>query len=287
MQLRGFAAIVLLVLVSAASAFAYATKPQSKWAKLDGNKIHYYDIGNAKSRDALVFIHGWTCNADFWKDSLEAFPNYRVIALDLPGHGRSDKPKVEYSMAFFARAVDAVMKKAGVKRAVLAGHSMGTPVAREFYRMNPGSTLGIVIVDGALRTFFPKAMADQIVGQMKANYKASSAQFVDGMASIIKDEALRKFIRESMLSTPDYVAISAMEGMADEAIWKEDKITVPVLAVMAQSPFWPKDVKEIFTSIAPNIDFQMWTGVSHFLHMEKPKEFNEQVRGFIVKNKLL
>jgi pimeloyl-ACP methyl ester carboxylesterase len=287
MQLRWFAAIVLLVLVSAASAVAYGAKPQSRWAKLDGNKIHYYDIGNAKSRDALVLIHGWTCNADFWKDSLEAFPNYRVIALDLPGHGQSDKPKVEYSMAFFARAVDAVLKESGVKRAVLAGHSMGTPVAREFYRANPHRTLGIVVVDGALRSFFPKSFTEQFLTQMKANYKASSAQFVDGMASAIKDEALRKLVRETMLSTPDYVAVSAMEGMADEKIWKEDKITVPVLAVMAQSPYWPADIKQIYTSIAPNVDFQMWTGVSHFLHMEKPAEFNDQVRGFIVKNKLL
>src|SRR5688572_15814605 len=185
MRLRGFAAIVLLVLVSATSAFAQSSKPESRWAKLDGTKIHYYDIGNGKSKDALVLIHGWTCNADFWKDSYNAFPNYRVIALDLPGHGQSDKPKVDYSMAYFARSVDAVMRKAGVKRAVFAGHSMGTPIAREFYRMHPDRTLGIIIVDGALRAFFPKAMADQMIGQMKANYKASSAQFVDGMANVI------------------------------------------------------------------------------------------------------
>ena len=288
MRSRVFVSTLFLILTASVSClFAESAKPGSKWAKLDGNKIHYYDIGNKKADNALVLIHGWTCNADFWKDSLNAFPGYRVIALDLPGHGRSDKPKLDYSMAYFAKSVDAVMKRAGVKKAVLVGHSMGTPISREFYRLYPERTRGIVIVDGALRSFFPKAMADQMIGQMKANYKESSARFVDGMAVVVKDEGLRKFIREAMLSAPDYVAISAMEGMADEKIWKEDKITVPVLAVMAQSPFWPPDVKEVFTSIAPNIDFQMWTGVSHFLHMEKPTEFNEQVRGFFVKNKLL
>jgi len=279
--------ILTLSLVLTAVIFAQAAKPESKWAKMDGNKIHYYDIGNSKAKNALVFIHGWTCSVEFWKDNYNAFPNYRVIALDLPGHGQSDKPKVNYSMEYFAQSVDAVMKKAGVKKAVLVGHSMGTPIAREFYRMHPDQTLGIVIVDGALRTFFPKAVADQFIGQLKANYKENSAKFVDGMATAIKDEALRKFVRETMLSAPDYVSISAMEGMADEKIWKEDKINVPVLALMAHSPFWPPDVKDIFASIAPNIDFQMWDGVSHFLHMEKPREFNEQVSAFIVKNKLL
>ena len=287
MRVRGSILVFILVLAGALSAFAQGTKPASKWAKLDNNRIHYYDVGNSKAKKALVLIHGWTCNADFWKESLNAFPGYRVIALDLPGHGQSDKPKISYSMEYFARSVDAVMKDAGVKHAVLAGHSMGTPIAREFYRLHPDRTRGIIVVDGALKTFFPKTFADTFIGQLRANYRENSAKFVDGMAVVITDEALRKQIRATMLAAPDYVAISAMEGMTDERIWKEDKIDVPVLAVMAPSPFWPADVKDIYASIAPNIDFQMWSGVSHFLHMEKPREFNEQVTSFIVKNKLL
>lgn len=289
MKGRSLLAIFVVVLAASICTFGQAMKPEIKWAKLDGNKIHYLDVGGSspKTKDALVLIHGWTCNADFWKDSYNAFPDYRVIALDLPGHGQSDKPRVSYSMEYFARSVEAVMKDAHIKRAVLVGHSMGTPVAREFYRLYPAKTRGIVVVDGALRTFFPKAAGEQFIGQMKADYKASSTRSIDGMLTAVKGNDLRQFIRDAMLSTPDYVAISAMEGMNDEKIWKEDKINVPVLAVMAPSPFWPPDVKEIFTSIAPNIDFQMWTGVSHFLFMERPAEFNEQVRGFIVKNKLL
>ena len=279
--------VVFVLFLAALSTLAQGVKPESKWAKLDGSKIHYYDIGKTRSKGAIVLIHGWTCNADFWKDNYNAFPDRRIIALDLPGHGQSDKPKLDYSMAYFAKSVDAVMKQAGVKNAVLVGHSMGTPIAREFYRMYPEKTRGIVIVDGALRTFFPKAAGDQFIGQMKANYKENSAKFIDGMLAAVKDTNIRQFIRESMVSTPDYVAISAMEGMNDEKIWKEDKINVPVLALMAPSPFWPADVKEIFTSIAPNIDFQMWSGVSHFLFMEKPKEFNEQVSMFVQKGHLL
>jgi len=282
-----FTSTVVFFLAAFVSVFAQGAKPESRWAKLDGNKVHYYDIGDRKAKSAIVFVHGWTCNADFWKESFNAFPGKRVIALDLPGHGQSDKPKVTYSMEYFARSIDAVMKEAGVEKAVLVGHSMGTPVAREFYRMHPERTLGIVIVDGALKTFFPKAAGDQFIGQMKADYKGSSTKFVEGMASIIKDEAIRKFVSDSMLSTPDYVGIGAMEGMNDEKIWKEDKINVPVLAIMAPSPFWPANVKEIFTSIAPNIDFQMWSGVSHFLFMEKPREFNNAVEAFISRNKLL
>lgn len=279
--------LVLAFVVFAAALATAAKEPESRWATLDGNKIHYYDIGSAKAKDALVLIHGWTCSSEFWKDNYNAFPAYRVIAIDLPGHGRSDKPKLDYSMEHFARSVEAVLKRAGVKRAVLAGHSMGTPVARQFYRLYPERTRGIVVVDGALKRFFPKEAMDQFVGQLESNYKDSSATFVDGMLVAVKDAALKKFIRDRMLAAPDYVAISAFRGMGDEKIWTDDKISVPVLAVMAQSPFWPTDVKQVFSTVAPDIEFQMWTDVSHFLNLEKPKEFNDAVTAYIVRNKLL
>src|SRR5437016_13357778 len=94
-------------------------------------------------------------------------------------------------------------------------------------------------------------------------------------------------IKTSSLNTPQYVVVSAMEGMADPSIWGEDKINLPVLAIMAKNPFYPPTVEESFHGIAPNMEFQMWDGVGHFIMMEKPKEFNAAVLQFLDKNKLL
>ena len=287
MRVKGIVYIAILILATAAASLARDHKPQSRWATLDGNKIHYYDVGKTKSKEAIVLIHGWTCNADFWHANYEGLTAHRVLVVDLPGHGQSDKPKLTYSMEHFAKAVNAVMKQAGARRAVLVGHSMGTPVARQFYRLYPDQTLGIVVVDGTLRSFFSKEMTDEFFKPLFTNYKENAPKFVDGMLAPIKDEALKKMIRETMLSAPEHVAVSAMAEMGNEKIWTDDKINVPVLAVMAPSPFWPKDIKEKYEVVAPKMDFQMWTGVSHFLQMEKPKEFNEQVLLFIQKNKLL
>ena len=66
-----------------------------------------------------------------WHFQVPAFADQaRVILIDLPGHGQSDKPKIDYSMDLFARAIDAVLKEAGVEKVVLVGHSMGVAVAR-------------------------------------------------------------------------------------------------------------------------------------------------------------
>lgn len=260
---------------------------ESRYATLDGARIHYQNYG--KGSDALVLIHGWGCNLGHWRHQAPDFAKRsRVLALDLPGHGQSDKPQLAYSMDLFARAVDAVMRDAKVERAVLVGHSMGTPIARQFYRKYPQKTLAIVIVDGALRPFGDKPTRERVVAAFRApNYKEAGLQMFTAMSGPQLPAETQDRIKTSFLNTPQYVLVSAMEGMNDDSIYAPDKINVPVLAVLAKAPFWPADTEQFFRSIAPNFDFQMWEGVGHFLMMEKPKEFNEAVIVFLNKNALL
>jgi pimeloyl-ACP methyl ester carboxylesterase len=273
---------LIIILLFSIAAFA---DQNGDFADFDGNKVYFKNFG--KGKKAIVFIHGWTCNSDFWTDSFAAFPEYRVVAVDLPGHGRSDKPKTEYTMEYFAKSVAAVLKKANVKQAVLVGHSMGTPVARQFYRLYPEKTLGVVIVDGALRPYADEEAMKAFFAPIRADYKTNAPKFIDGMLAPVKDENLKRRIREAMLSTPEYVAVSAMDGMMNKKIWQEDKINVPVLAIMAESPAWKPDTKDFYQTIAPNLDFRMWQGYSHFLMMEQPALFNKTVKLFVAKNKLL
>jgi pimeloyl-ACP methyl ester carboxylesterase len=257
---------------------------QSKFAKFEGSRVHYVNYG--KGRDAIVLIHGWTMNADNWRDQIQAFAErYRVVAIDLPGHGQSDKPKLTYSMDYFARAVEAVMRDAKVKRGVFVGHSMGTPIARQFYRKYPEKTLGIVIVDGLLRSLADKAMMDAMINGFRGpTYRDTVGQMLGSMYGPILPAEARERIKAATTSTPQYVLVSAMEGMADPSIWGADKINVPVLAIMAKNPFFGPDLETLFRDIAPNLEFHMWEGVGHFLMMDRPKDFNELVLKFLEKN---
>lgn len=261
-----------------------AGEPKSKWAKYDGARLHYLNAGEGDR--ALVFIHGWTCSADFWKKSLQAFPEHRVIAVDLPGHGRSDKPKTDYTMDYFAGAVRAVLEETGVKKAVLVGHSMGTPVMRQFYRHHPEMVEGLVIVDGALFSA-PKEEMEAFIAPLRENFRENSVKFIDGMLQPVTDKKLRREIRAVMTAVPEHVALSAMEGMIDEKIWTADRIEVPVLAILARSDWWKPDVEERYREIAPDLTFRMWNGVSHFLMMERPAGFNAEIRKFVAAEELL
>jgi pimeloyl-ACP methyl ester carboxylesterase len=288
-------AVVLITAPALAAKAPSAPDGQSRYAKLDLKpnggqgeaRVHYKSYG--KGREALVLIHGWSCSMDYWRDSIPDFAKRnRVIAIDLPGHGQSDKPEVTYSMDFFARAVEAVMRDAKVERAVLVGHSMGTPVARQFYRKYPQQTLAIVIVDGSLRNFPDKKMLDSLIGSLRApNYKETGKQMFAMMAGPHLSVENQQRIQTSFLNMPQYVLVVAMEGMADDSIWGTDKINVPVLAIMAKSVFYPADTEQFYHSLVPNLDFRLWDNVGHFLMMEKPREFNEAVIAFLDKNKLL
>jgi len=276
--------ISLLFVVVLAGASLVAA--QEKYAKLGSNKIHYKNFG--KGKDALVLVHCWTCNLELWSDHVpELSKRARVIALDLPGHGLSDKPQTTYSMDFFADAVDAVMKDAGVEHAVFVGHSMGTPVIRQYYRKYPQKTLALVIVDGAIRPFGTKEQREQFTAPLRGpQYKEAGAQMFAAMTSTLSD-ANKERVRNSYLSTPQYVLVSSMDAMGDDSIYATDKINVPVLAILAKSPFWAADTEQFLHSIAPDLTYQMWDGVSHFLFMDRPKEFDAAVIAFLDQKKLL
>ena len=276
----------VMAFVVAASTSAAAFDGESKYAKLDGARIHYKSYG--KGRDALVLIHGWGGNIDSWRDQIpELAKRNRVMALDLPGHGESDKPEISYSMDLFANAIDAVMRDAKVERAVVMGHSMGTPIARQFYRKYPQKTLGLVIVDGGLRPFGTKEMRDQFLAMFRGpNYKEAVAQMFSQMMPRLPP-ADQERVKTSFSNTPQHVLVSAMESMTQESLYGPDKISVPVLAILAKSPFWQPDTEEFLHSLAPDLELQWFQGVDHFLMMEKSKEFNEAVIAFLNKKALL
>jgi pimeloyl-ACP methyl ester carboxylesterase len=97
---------------------------------------------------------------------------------------------------------------------------------------------------------------------------------IDGMTKAIKDAALHEKIKTLMLKTRQHVAVSEFEATADEDLWKEDKIEVLMLLVLAKQPAWSPEYEQFVRKLAPKVDYQVWENVSHFLMMERPREFN-------------
>ena len=269
------AAVLAVTIVTLAEA-------PSRWAVLDGHRVHYKVLGTGPR--TIVFVHGWTGSLEMWRLQAPEFAakGFRVIALDLPGHGRSDAPRIAYTMELFARAVDAVMRDAGVTQAVLVGHSMGTPVVREFYRRHPDQTRALVAVDESLRALFQPEDAERILAPYRGpGYARQLEKFADFM--IPADQpALRAEAKAIMTKTPPHVAISAFENMADPANFREDPIRVPLLCVLAKDSHWPSDYEAFVRRLAPRSEYRvLGDGVGHFLMLQKPAEFDAILSEFL------
>jgi len=258
-------------------------------ARYDGSRVHYESYG--KGQEAVVFIHGWTCDLTFWRGQAPVYEKRRALLVDLPGHGQSGKPDVAYTQERFARAIDAVMRDAGVTRAVLVGHSMGGPVALTFLRLFPARTKALVLVD----PYVPQAPKDEAErASQKArmesflrslgepNYKEMTQAMIEGMFSAKTTPAQREEILTKMMAAPQHVVVSAMQGLfALEAPKAGETHRLPVMAIVAAAPARSGYEARLRTEFPLLRKFETWEGAGHFLMMESPDRFNRALEDFL------
>jgi pimeloyl-ACP methyl ester carboxylesterase len=126
----------------------YAT-PADRFLDLpSGVRLHYRDQGDSTG-EAIVLVHGFGASLYDWQDwETRLAGHYRVISLDLPGHGLTSAPKhYQAHMDDLTGAVDALTSKLGVKRFVLVGNSMGGGVAWNYALQHPDQLDGLVLED--------------------------------------------------------------------------------------------------------------------------------------------
>lgn len=265
----------LLLLGACASPATRLADAPSRVAAMGDLRIHYKDLG--AGRETLVFVHGWCCDMSVWRLQTEALaPKARLILIDLPGHGQSPaKPQIPYAHEFFAEAIDAVLRHAGVEKAIFVGHSNGTVTIRQYYRAHPEKVKALVVVDGMLRPFTKDpAQFESFVEMVKDRAKVEP--MLDQMLATATPE-LKREVKALMLSAPDYVRIDSFASTASPALWTEEAIAVPVHVILATSPFWTDEYEAFVRKLAPKVTYQVWDGVGHFLQMESPDRFNAEM----------
>ena len=121
----------------------------TQYAEIDGIRVAYVETGPPEA-PALIFIHGLLGRLDSWQDNVPAFADrYRVLALDLPGFGDSEKDDRDYTIALFAQVVKGLMDQKNMAKATLIGNSMGGQVAAFFALHYPERVDKLVLVDSA------------------------------------------------------------------------------------------------------------------------------------------
>ena len=275
--------VLFLIVLFAGQASAVEQKVWNE-ANFDGIKVAYLETGKPDA-PVLVFVHGWSCDFTFWRLQVAEFAkSYRVIAVDLPGFGRSGKPQDKaYTLEFFAKALHAVLQDAKVNSPVLIGHSMGTGVIRQYLISYPGTVRAVVNVDGAYvripetqeaRASFEAAMNGMVASFEGPERKEAVRQFVETTFNGKTPKPLQDEIMSVMPVADVHAANSSLRELMRLDQWKERIFDVPCLALFAKQDTLPPDNEAYMRTVFPRLTYELWDDTGHYLMLEKPERFN-------------
>jgi len=162
--------------------------------QFEGIKVSYRAEGRGMP---LVLLHGYLEAAEVWEPLAERLSgDFRVIAVDLPGHGDSDVRGDTHTMEFLARAVRAVLSDAGEERILLIGHSLGGYVALAFAEMFPELLAGYVLFASHPHADTPEAVAkrNREIAVVKAGKK--NIMYPGNISMMFAEKNLRSMAAE-------------------------------------------------------------------------------------------
>ena len=259
--------------------------------KASGKQAYAYTGG--KPFDAtlptVIFVHGAQCDHSVWilQSRYLAHHGYGVLALDLPGHGRSEGPALD-SIAELADWVGAVQEAAGVSKAAIVGHSMGSLVAIECAARRPDRIAKIAL----LATAYPMRVSTELLDATKNNEPVAQdmvniwshlayAQYPNnpGPGFWVIGENLRLMQRQKPgVMHVDFAACNAYAGGAEAAA----KVRCPALFLLARrDSMTPVRAAQDFAKSVQGARVAIIDGSGHNMMGEKPDEVLDALLGFL------
>jgi len=235
--------------------------------------------GGAGTGVPVLFLHGIAMNRTNWNAQLEHLTrSRRAAAFDLPGCGDSDAPADgDYSIAARVRSIGAVADALGYERFVLVGHSYSGLLAGSYAAEHPERVAGVVLADGAFDPgTWPEGAVEGAVRGMRENWSraldnASTPLLVNA------SEAVRSAVLAIANATAHETVIASYAGMAHfDARGTLARYPGPKLSIAAEALDGPGAVHHTLP-----VPVRMMKGVSHWLMMDRPEEFNRLLDEFL------
>lgn len=253
-----------------------------KTVSADKVEIVYAASGSGKT--AVIFIHGGFADRTFWANQVKVFAKkYRVIAVDLAGHGESGDNRAKWTLASFAEDVRAVIEKEKVTRAVLVGNSLGGPVAVETALMVPDKVIGIVGVDTfhILNIEAPPGYFEKQAAAFRSNFEGTMRRMIDSLFKPGVDPKLKDWVEKKMLDNSAEMAAQIMESfggykMADFI----KKLKQPIRCI--NGDLYPTMI-EANRAVNPDFDAVILPDTGHYPMLEHPDAFNRHLEEILKK----
>ena len=274
-----------------------------KYAELnDGIKLAYIDEG--KGSETILMIHGLGSYLPAWKKNIgELSKNYRVIAVDLPGYGKSSKAPHSGLMSFYAGVIAELIQKLELGPVNLAGHSMGGQISMVLALEKPELVKRLILVDPAgfeaftagQKNWFKDVMTPNLVRLTTVD--AIETNLASNFYRMPADAQFMIDDRIAMRDASDFenycLAVArSVHGMVDEAVLdKISQIKVPTLIFFGENdmlipnrylnPGFTSKIAETGAGLIKGSKLVMVPKCGHFMMFEKSEVFNSETLKFI------
>lgn len=247
-------------------------------------KISYTDSGEGT---AIVLLHGFLENKKMWNDYVTLFSkNYRVITIDLLGHGESDCLGYIHSMEDNANVVNEVLKHLDIQKTIIVGHSMGGYVGLALAELHPDQIQKLVLLNSTSNedSEEKKLNRSRAIKAVKQNYTAFVSMSIANLFSEdnrvrLADEIDR--VKDQALKTPLQGIIASLEGMKirkdREFVLKKN--IFPVLLILGKKDSvlnYEENIKQIKNTTAELVSFED----GHMSQIENKEELKTVLSDF-------
>jgi pimeloyl-ACP methyl ester carboxylesterase len=245
----------------------------------DGVRLSYADT--KQDLPAIVLVHGCGCDHRFLAPQVEYFrESHRVISVDLRGHGESDAPRQDYTMAVFADDLSWLCNELSVKTPVMVGHSMGGNVILEVAARFPHIPSSLVMIDSTM--FAPQAMLDATLAQLIDALQGPG--YLEAYKSALMEMCMpaedRSAAMVSSLRVPQHVLASALTNhtIKYDASDAARACRQPIAYILSIMPLLDLDR---FKALRPQLVVGRTIGSGHFSPLEVPDQINSMISRFI------
>ena len=231
---------------------------------------HVYDRSDTEDKPPLVLIHGAGGTRLYWPPEIRRLPGYRVLALDLPGHGKSPG-RGQQSIKNYASGIIDWMNGVKLSRAVFIGHSMGAAIAINLALDHPEQVSGLALIGAGARLKVNPQLLEDTTSQTtfnKAVHTLVSWSFSQGTPARLKELAAERML-ETRLSVlhGDLLACDSFDTLDHVSeiqqptlivCGDEDKMTPPRL-----SKYLEREIRNSRLKFVP--------GAGHMVMLEQPQ----------------
>ncbi|WP_347252119.1 alpha/beta hydrolase [Legionella sp.] len=270
-----------------------------KYVAINDLSIRYRAFGDGG--ETLVLIHGLGASLEHWYQLAPLLAeNYKLILLDLPGAGRSSKPKLHYSISFYLELLEQFMAKLSLEQVSLLGHSFGGGLALQYVLEKRAGIKNLILLSNAgfsrkiklLYRLLTIPLLNRILTTLNRNGVRDSlhmnvvdnqtieAHFIDEMYAISQLPGFGHAVRSSLSASSNIWGIKTT--IYKRINTKLNELSIPTLVLWGDSdPVLPFEWQQLNLQKLPNAKVKVINKAGHLLYLEQPKEVVKNIKAFL------